>query len=163
MPRKTTIDDELQRALRRVVGSYLPPGPERDDLAQEVMVAVLQALPRFRGESLLRTYVLRVAHNVSLRFLSRRRARARRQDDTDAGELPGRLASPEEALVRQQRQERLLTAVRRLPLSQRQVLTLALEELPHAEIARALGISENAVNTRLHRARVQLRKYLEAP
>ena len=163
MTQTPTIDAELQRALKRVVGSYLPPGPERDDLAQEVMIAVLQALPRFRGESQLNTYVLRIAHSVSLRFLSRRRTQTARHNDTDASALPATTRSPEEHLARQQRQERLLAAIRCLPLSQRQVLTLALEELPRVEIARALGISENAVNTRLHRARVQLRKHLEAP
>jgi hypothetical protein len=42
---RPTLDAELHRALRRVVGSDLPPGPERDDLAREVM----QALPRVRG------------------------------------------------------------------------------------------------------------------
>ena len=66
------------------MGSYLPPGPERDDLAQEVMIAVLQALPRFRGESQLRTYVLRIAHNVSVRHLSRRRALGQRTAADDA-------------------------------------------------------------------------------
>lgn len=156
------LDLELQRAVKRVVGSYLPPGPEREDLAQEVVVALLRALPRFRGESQLRTFVLRIAHNVSLRFISGRRARAHREEAAELDELPGAALSPEEHVQRIQRQERLLSAIRRLPLSQLQVLTLDLEELPHAEIALALGISENAVNTRLHRARAQLRKHLEA-
>jgi RNA polymerase sigma-70 factor (ECF subfamily) len=55
-----------------------------------------------------------------------------------------------------------MRAVRRLPLPQRQVLMLALEELSHAESAQILGISENAVATRLHRARERLRAELES-
>ncbi|MEL7370386.1 MAG: sigma-70 family RNA polymerase sigma factor [Myxococcota bacterium] len=157
-----TIEPELQRAVKRVIGSYLPPGPERDDLAQEVSMALIQAIPRFRGESQLRTYVLRIAHNVSLRFITGLRVASQRQKEIDAEAMAEDAPTPEARLQQQQQRERLLSAIRRLPLSQRQVLTLALEELSHAEIGAVLGISENAVNTRLHRARIQLKKHLEA-
>src|SRR2546426_9436686 len=54
--------------LWRVIASYAPRGPERDDLAQDVLVAVWLALPRFRGESSssAKTFVLRVAHKRCL-------------------------------------------------------------------------------------------------
>ena len=39
-------------ALARVVASYAPPGPDREDLAQEVAMALVRALPAFRGEAL---------------------------------------------------------------------------------------------------------------
>lgn len=59
-------------ALWRVIATYAPTGAERDDLAQEVLLAVWKALPRFRGESSAKTFVLRIAHN---RCLSAGRAR----------------------------------------------------------------------------------------
>ena len=52
---------------------------------------------------------------------------------------------------------RLLSAMQELPIGLRQVLTLALEELPQGEIADVLGITENAVAIRMHRARRLLR------
>ena len=73
----TSFDDMLGEhgaALARVVASYAPPGPDRDELAQEVALALVTALPRHRGDSGLKTYVLRIAHNVSLRHAVRRRA-----------------------------------------------------------------------------------------
>ena len=154
-----TIDADLKRALKRVVGSYLPPGPERDDLAQEVALAMHLALPRFRGEAALRTFVLRTAHNVCVRHVTRRRARHARE--APEAPVPDPRPGADVQISRHQGQERLLSAVRQLPLSQRQVITLALEELPGPEIALALGITENAVHIRLHRARVKLRALLE--
>ena len=56
---------------------------------------------------------------------------------------------------------RLLSAMQELPIGLRQVLTLALEELPQGEIADVLGITENAVAIRMHRARRLLRTLLE--
>lgn len=152
------IEAAYGRSLKRVVASYAPPGPAREELAQEVAVAVWRALPRFRGEASLRTYVLRVAHNVALRHTVRRRA----IHTTGLGEEVDPGPSPEEAAVRQQRHEQLMWGIRQLPLGQRQALTLALEGLTHAEIGEILGLRENAVAVRLHRARAGLAQRLEA-
>ncbi len=156
-----SLPADLVRALKRTVGSYAPPGPLRDDLAQDVALAVHLALPRFRGDASVRTFVLRIAHNVCLRHVTRQRAR-QHNEDNDVQVADPRLGPEDQAALRQDH-ERLLSAVRRLPLAQRQVITLALEELTGTEIAEVLGISDNAVHIRLHRARVQLRALLEAP
>lgn len=161
--RDVTPDDEdlwatHGAALARVVASYTPPGADRDDLAQEVALAIVRALPRFRGACSLRSYVLRIAHNVGLRHATRRR-RWRFEPEV---ELVDPTASPEAQAARAQEQERLMVAVRALPLSLRQVLTLALEDLSHREIGQILGISDNAVAIRLHRARRQLETLMEA-
>lgn len=161
MKQQAPIDPQLERALKRVVASYLPPGAARDDLAQEVALAVHLALPRFRGESSLRTYLLRTAHNVCLRQVTRQRARHAQESPEQA--TPDPRPSPEARLATKQREQRLLAAVRQLPISQRQVITLALEELTGPEIAAVLGISDNAVHIRLHRARHALASLLEKP
>ena len=68
--------------------------------------------------------------------------------------------SIEAALTNQQDSARLQEAVRRLPLIQRQVVVLALEDMDYAEIGAVLGISENNVGVRLNRARASLRKLM---
>ena len=158
------LDADLQRALKRVVGSYLPPGAAREDLAQEVAVAVHRPLPRFRDKCPLRAYVLRVAHNVCLRQVTRQRARLRRElpESPEVLAVDPRLG-PEDRLARKQEHERLLSTVRQLPLGQRQVVSLALEGLSGPEIALVLDLNDNAVHVRLHRARAQLKTLLEAP
>src|SRR5215470_12613100 len=147
-------------ALWRVIASYAPAGPERDDLAHEVMLAVWKALPRFRGESSARTFLLRIAHN---RCLSHAWQRARRPSGSDAEllHLPDPRPALDEELGRRQRAERFLAHVRTLPLGQRQVLTLALEGLSHAEIGEVVGITPENVAVRLGRARDALRRSME--
>jgi RNA polymerase sigma-70 factor (ECF subfamily) len=155
-----SFDDGLREhgpALWRVIASYAPPGAERDDLAQEVLLAVWQALQRFRGESSLKTFVLRIAHN---RGLSHAWQRARRPDLAHVDALPDPRPAPDELVAAQQRHERFLFHMRALPLGQRQVLALALEGIPHAEIATVVGITPENVAVRLGRAREALRRSL---
>ncbi len=145
-------------ALARVVASYAPPGPEREDLAQEVAAALIRAFRTFRAEASVRTFALRVAHNVCLRHTLRRR----KQAGEPLHEVVDPRPSPEASAVRREQGERLMAAIRQLPVGLRQVLTLTLEDLPQREIGSLLGITENAVAIRMHRARRLLKGLLEA-
>jgi RNA polymerase sigma-70 factor (ECF subfamily) len=66
----------------------------------------------------------------------------------------------ESAAIRNDDHVALLAAIRRLPIPYRQVITMTLDELPQAEIAAVVGISENNVAVRLNRARKLLRQEL---
>ena len=155
-----TFDDFLAGhgpALWRVIASYAPPGAEREDLAQEVMVAVWQALPRFRGQGSPRSFVLRIAHNRGLSHAWRRR----KQPEPEPPDVPDPRPGADEQVASSQRAEQFLRHVRTLPLGQREVLTLALEGLAHAEIAAIVGITVENVAVRLGRAREALRRSIE--
>jgi RNA polymerase sigma-70 factor (ECF subfamily) len=68
------------------------------------------------------------------------------------------------ALGQAQESARLMQAVQRLPLIQRQVIVLALEDMDYQEIASVLGISETNVGVRLNRARTSLKRLMgESP
>jgi RNA polymerase sigma factor (sigma-70 family) len=146
-------------ALTRVVASYSPPGQDREDLAQEVAFMIVRALPRHRGDASLKTYILRIAHNVGLRHA----VRYRRYSAEPVADIPSEQGGPAELVMEKGERSRLHAAIRRLPIAQRQVLALRLEDLTHGEIAGALQITENAVATRLHRARARLKILLEEP
>ena len=60
-------------ALGRLASSYAGSTGERDDLLQEIALALWQALPRFRGESSERTFLFRIAHNHCINHIVRRR------------------------------------------------------------------------------------------
>ena len=120
-------------------------------------MALVRALPAFRGDALLKTYVMRVAHNVCLREVMRHRE----WNVEQVAELADQTASPERNMQRLEDGDRLMTAIRELPVGYRQVLTLALEDLSPRDIAEALGITENAVAIRMHRARRMLKGRLE--
>jgi RNA polymerase sigma factor (sigma-70 family) len=146
-------------AIARVAGAFEHNPARRDELVQEILLAIWQALPRFRGDAGIRTFVLRIAHHHAVDHVAREtRDRARDPlDDT----LPDAAADPERRAGLQAQAERLLAAVRRLPLGQRELVTLALEGLAHQEIADVLGISVGNVAVRLSRARSTLKQQLE--
>jgi RNA polymerase sigma factor (sigma-70 family) len=150
-------------ALRRVAAAYENDPGRREDLFQDVCLAIWQALPRFRGDSSERTFVFRIAHNRGLTHRSRRRPDAAAVADleTVAGRLTDPRPGPEAAAREGERRERLRAAVLSLPLEPRQILSLTLEGLSNLEIADVLGITENHVAVRLNRARRALRQTLE--
>ncbi|HEX3527956.1 MAG TPA: sigma-70 family RNA polymerase sigma factor [Thermoanaerobaculia bacterium] len=148
-------------ALRRATAGYEFDPVRREDLFQDICLAIWQALPRFRGDSSERTFLFRIAHNRGLTHRARRRP-APTADLTEAEEVADPAATPEAAAHDGQRRARLRDAVRRLPLEPQQVLTMTLEGLTPRDIADVLGITENNVAVRLSRARRLLRDTLAA-
>ena len=147
-------------ALRRVAASYEADPSRREDLFQEVCLALWQALPRFRGECSERTFAFRIAHNRGLSHGWRSRTRAEELAEAEAVADPRQ--SPEAEVQEEERRSRLRAAVRSLPPMARQVVVLSLEGLGHKEIGEVLGLSENHVAVRLSRARKLLRQVLDA-
>ncbi|HYQ22729.1 sigma-70 family RNA polymerase sigma factor [Stenotrophomonas sp.] len=142
--------------LARMAGSYARDPARRDDLLQEISIALWQALPRWRGdEGTLRAFIARVAHNRAMDALaSEQRHRGNSLDE----HLPDPDADPLQQAARAQQHDGLLLAVRQLPLGLRQVVLLALEGFSQREIGQALALEENTVAQRLSRARRQLRE-----
>ena len=169
MDERTALDARydgiLQRegaALRRVAGTYEADPARREDLFQDICLAIWQALPRFRGDSSERTFAFRIAHNRGLTHRSRRGPAKSSSAELEEAEIiadprPG----PDAEVWRNQRRERLRAAVLALPLEARQAISLHLESLTAKEIAEVLGITENNAAVRLSRARQALRQILE--
>ncbi len=147
-------------ALTRLAASYTNTRSDRDDLLQEIALAIWQALPRFRGDCSERTFLFRIAHNRAIAYLARFRSQPPTVEEM---EVRDPALDPESGLAREQTAERLRTAVHRLPVAWRQVVTLTLEGLGYGEIAEVLGISQSNVGARLTRARQILRESLEDP
>jgi RNA polymerase sigma-70 factor (ECF subfamily) len=157
--RYETLLETWAPAIRRTVRLYETNAAAREDLFQDVCLALWQALPRFRGDSSERTFVFRVAHNRGASHAWRRRRR--QMAPLDASPEPmDRSPSPEAAAMADQRRDDLARAVLELPLGLRQTATLLLEGLTPREIADVLGITENNVGVRLARARQALRTRL---
>lgn len=144
--------------LGRIAASYEPEPGRCQDLLQEISLAIWKALPRWRGEASLRTFVARVAHNRSIDHLGHRLQRA--EDELDEHHADP-IADPLATTQAEQRRARLIKAVQRLPVGQRQVVVLALEGFTQIEIGQALALEENTVAQRLGRARKQLRDWLD--
>ena len=151
-------------AVRRRVQSILQTPSEVDDLIQDVVLKIWTRLSTFRGESCLRTWMLRVAMNEA--FQSLRRAR-RRPSFEEFGCLdpPGPASkSPDECLARAEVARMIHNALTKLPATYRKVVILRdLQQFNERETATFLRSSIPAVRTRLHRARLMLGAVLKHP
>lgn len=159
--RATRILRENARPLERLVASYARSDADRADLRQDVALALWSALPGFRGDCSERTFLLRVAHNRALTFISKRGQPTEEIEDHADRVVATSGKNPAVAYDRKQRENGLLAAVRALPVMHRQVITLLLEGLSHREIASVLGTNENNVGVRANRARAAIRVLLE--
>ncbi len=147
-----------QRTVRAVVRRYAEGPDDVLDLAQRAFLRALTAARRPRWLRLgasapFRAVLLRIAGNLGRNHArdARRWARA----PLEAVERGDHAVAPRgtAALERAEERRRMRAAVTSLPRRQREVLTLRIDaELPFAEIARALSISENAAKVHFHHA-----------
>lgn len=127
----------------------------REELRQEIALAVWTAVRRFRGECPLRSFVARIAHNLAAAHATRHlQRRGRELPQEEWLEQIAQEGEQEAELL----QAALYAAMRRLPLALRQALSLAFEGFSQAEIAELQGISIVNAGVRVHRARQLLRQ-----
>jgi RNA polymerase sigma factor (sigma-70 family) len=153
-PFQRFLDEHRDAVWRFLVSSV--GHADAEDCFQETFIAALRAYPRLRPDSNVRAWVLTIAHRKSL---DAHRARARRavpvEDvaavDDRRSEAP---RAPDEALW---------SAVGELPTRQRSAVVLRyVTDLPHSEIADAIGCSEEAARRSLHEGLVKLREAVGA-
>ena len=145
--------------ISRIASSYEADPSLREDLMQQIFLAVWQALPSWRGDSSLKTFIARVAQNRSISFVTKQVRQG------PVAELPEKLEAdspnPEEEAMEKNEREMLMEATRRLPLPQRQVIILVLEGFTYSEISEMLDVPSNALALRLSRAKAALKAMLE--
>ena len=145
--------------INRIAMSYEADPGLREDLVQQIFLAVWQALPSYRADATLKTFIARIAQNRAISFVSKQ------VRQPPLAEMPELVESdqpdPEQSAIDASERQMLLEATRRLPLPQRQVIILVLEGFSYAEIADMLSIAPNALALRLSRAKAALKKMLE--
>src|ERR687893_119416 len=163
--------DLLVRGLRVGLESY-GGGVDANvgDFAQEALIKITGNLDSFRGESRFTTWAQKIAMNVALTELKRRRWRdVSLQDLLDLRTATGRgLADPQVSPEQVAFQNMVLAKLRRTideELTDRQreaVVAVILEGMPIAEVARRMGTNQNALYKLLHDARKKLKLRMEA-
>lgn len=165
---------ELHEAHRAELLGYLARrlgDADAEDVLQEVLLKAARALPGFRGESSLRTWVFRLARNAAVDRIRQRRARMEPEEGgarpvpPEPGEEPLALPSGrddhEAQLIREEMRSCIRERIETLPGPYREVLLLSEGEgLSDGEIASTIGASAGNVRVRLHRARARLREDL---
>jgi RNA polymerase sigma-70 factor (ECF subfamily) len=145
---------------------------DAEDIAQDVFLRAFRALDSFRPPMRFMAWLFRIATN---RFIDRARRKASRGEVAAGGPGLGARAEaggeaeakgargmvPSAALELGELKDAVDGALRELPETERAVLVLRVyEELPHSEIAEAVGKSVPTVRWHLHRARARLRRML---
>jgi len=143
---------------------------DTNDLLQEVFAKAYRSIKGFRGKSSFYTWIHSIAVNMTINFLKKRGRRYHLSlDDDDSGvqndkdlvELASNSNPVREADLAEL-QRRLNEAMMKLSHDHRAVVTMFdIQGMPHAEIAKILGISEGTVRSRLFYAHRQLQNFLE--
>jgi RNA polymerase sigma-70 factor (ECF subfamily) len=140
---------------------------DAEDLTQETFLSLHRHGHRFRSESRFSTFIYRVAANAALnrrRALGRGRARVEKlKTRNDAGDdLPSSPRDPEDSTLGGELSEHVRAALATLsPALRMPVILYDIEGLAYGEIAKALGVAEGTVKSRIHRARQALREELK--
>jgi len=161
--------DRIFNYLLRMVGDR----SEAEDLAQEAFLRAFRAMHRFRGGAAFQTWLYRIASNLAVDALRRRKREEARSvslqepigtpDGEVVRELPDALLSPQQRAEQAELQAEVQRAIASLSPKLREVVVMFdLQGLTYEELAQITGVPLGTVKSRLFNARSQLRDRLRA-
>lgn len=154
--------DRYKRSVFHTVLRMVRNEDDAEDLTQEAFAKAFRNLPRFRKEFAFSTWLFRIAINNALDFLRKRRLRTISMDNAftdDEGKSFGPYVAdpnptPQDLVIRTQKETILHTAVDRLPSRYRQLVRLRyFDQLSYKEIAAAVDEPLGTVKAQLHRSK----------
>lgn len=151
--------ERVAPVVHKMVWLYLATDPERDDIAQDILVAVVRGASSVRDPALLESWVSRVAYNTICNVFRRRKVVRWLSLDVLVGHEPPQASVDFEGRELLARTQRILE---RLPVAERMAFTLQL--LGNAgldEIARHCGCSERTARRRVKAARVRFTRLVQ--
>jgi RNA polymerase sigma-70 factor (ECF subfamily) len=162
--RAARIVEVHQKRVFRLLASLVGRTDDLEDLAQEVFLRFFRALPLFRGEAQLSTYIYRIVVNVAQDEWARRRRplSSSVSIDENAFGIADPTSSAEHEIARRQVLELVDTCLQNLSQAERAVFVLYhQEERNYQEIATILRIPIGTVRTHLHRGRQKLKAMIQ--
>ena len=165
-----------QQAFARLVEAYQGPvynlayrmlgsAAEAEDAAQETFVRIYTKLHTYQADRKLSSWILSIASHYCIDRLRRRGRSSWLSIDEDslAAVLPSAESGPEEHIVRNEVRDEVQRLVSQLPPAYRVPLILRYwQDMSYQEIAEVMGLSVQAVKSRLHRARLQMTERVPA-
>jgi len=144
--------------LHHVVNGFAA-GEDRNDLLQEVLLAVWKSIPAFRDQAKASTYLYRVSHNAALLWTRTQKNYRRRIEAFGAAAPDESATGPDPAT--DERLAQLYAAIRLLKPVDRSLILLSLDGLSYREMAEVLGLSESNVGVKINRIKTQLTQTLK--
>jgi len=151
---------EFGPALGRFCAAFLGSSAEAEEAAQDSLLSALRAMPGFRGESAVKTWLFAIARRICIRRRRRRMHREALLRVVSVTDVPAPDTPLDEA-ARTELVRRLQAAVASLPEEEREVLALRYQaDLTYEEAAEVCGIKPDAARKRASRAFAALREKL---
>ena len=165
------FEGQIYRLVWRMLGN----AAEAEDMTQEVFVQVFRSVDTFRGDSKVSTWIYRIAINLTknrTKYLRRRFQSAHGELDASEpraahnqaqGLTTGETTRPDLAAVGSETERIVIACLHELEADFREILVLRdVEGLSYDEIGGITDLAEGTVKSRLHRARSELRRLVEA-
>jgi len=168
-----TYQDQVYNLVYRMLGNH----EEAEDLSQDVFVTVFKSIDKFRGDSKLSTWLYRIAANQCknrYKYLARRQFHAAKPLDElserdaagrDGGPvmpLQAQISEPDKIVEGKRLEEAIQREIAALEDEQRLLVILRdIQGLSYHEMATITELPEGTVKSRLHRARMNLKKRLK--
>lgn len=146
--------NDHQAIVWKVCRLYGNSAADYEDLFQEIAFQLWKSRFTFKGDARFTTWMYRIALNTAITSLRKKGPEVSYPGNVP--DLPG--DTPEDDTA--DNREKLFSAIRLLGDMDKAIITLYLEELTYAEIAEAIGISENLVGVKLNRIKDKIRKLL---
>lgn len=131
-----------------------------EDLCQDVFLKAFEALPHFRGDATMKSWLYRIAHNHYVSYFRKKDVQVVTvMEDTNLYPLLSAVHSPEDFYLQKEKLDELYRILDEMKPIFRDILILRdMQELSYQEIAHVLGWSLSKVKTTIHRARLQYKK-----
>ncbi|MFA6440449.1 MAG: sigma-70 family RNA polymerase sigma factor [Bacteriovoracaceae bacterium] len=144
-----------------IVRRMVPDHDEADDITQNVFIKAYHSLRTFKGDSSFYTWIYRIAINLSLNEIRRKKIRRTFTIDEEVHQVQTQDAQPLELLEQQEQSRQIREAIEKLPDKQKKVFMLRYyEELPYEEIAKILKTSVGGLKANYFHAVKKIGVYL---
>jgi len=151
--------EPVYQTARRLLGSH----EDAQDLSQEVFIHAYKGLRQFRGEAGFSTWIYRIAVNLALNALRRRKLRQFFSLDHPGLTITAKSPTPDQLVEQKELRSVIENAIERLPAKQKIVFTLRyFQKLPHAEIAGILDRNVGTIKANYHQALRKLQKAVKS-
>jgi len=150
--------EEHQHKLLRICSVYAQDDDDTKDLFQEVLVNIWKAMPSFKENSAIGTWMYKITLNVCLRLKTKeiRKQKKLLRMDSRAINIYKTEVMDDGQYEQREQLVQLRTCIRKLNEADKAVITLYLEELPYKEISSITGLTENNIAVKIKRIKKKL-------
>lgn len=155
MKNKKTLFNEIldgsKGSIYRICTAYLADPEHRNDLYQEILIAIWHSMDRFEGQSKWNTFIYRIAVNTAIKYCLKIKKENQMISRSEIPDIPAERDQDLEPMI-----QKMLNCIQLMADNERILLGLVLENLSYKEIAEVLGTDINHVGVRINRAKKKL-------